>query len=225
MTSTSTSTHVHTDSQLQTAVVKELDWSAGIDSEHIGVAVTDAAVTLSGEVTSLPQRNAAVKAAMRVHGVIALVDDITIRTGGGHYDDAEIARAVNSALGHHAQLTDARVHATVHHQCVTLTGSVDWHFQREAARRTIESITGVVDVVDEITVRAVSARADAEDGIRAALERGARRDAARIEVTVDGHQATLRGPVQSWKERNQVVQAAWSARGITHVVDGLSITG
>lgn len=216
--------HAKTDHQIQTAVVKELDWSPGVESEHIGVAVTDGAVTLSGEVTSMPQRDAALKAAMRIHCVVALVDDIVVRSHENGYDDNDIARDVNTVLGGHVKLRDADVHAVVHERVVTLTGTVDWHFQREAARKSVESIAGVIDVVDEIAVRVASTQSDAEDSIRAALERGARHDAVRVEVTVDDHRVTLRGTVDSWKERNEAEQAAWSARGITHVVNELRIT-
>ena len=216
--------HAKTDHQIQTAVVKELDWSPGVGSEHIGVAVTDGAVTLSGEVTSMPQRDAALKAAMRIHCVVALVDDIVVRSDENGYDDNDIARDVTAVLGAHVKLRGADVHAVVHERAVTLTGTVDWHFQREAARKSVESIAGVIDVVDEIAVRIASTQSDAEDSIRAALERGARHDAVRVEVAVDDHRVTLRGTVDSWKERNEAEQAAWSARGITHVVNELRIT-
>ena len=217
-------TYPKTDQQIQTAVVKELDWSPGVESAHIGVAVTDGAVTLSGEVTTLPQRTAAVTAARRIHCVLALVDDIEVRPHDGHHDDAGIVRDVNAALGRHVQLSDALVRATVHQGTVTLEGTVDWHFQREAARRSIETIAGVVDVVDRMAVRVATTQSDAEDGIRAALERGARQDASRVRVSVVGHEVTLRGSVQSWKARTEAEQAAWSARGITSVQNDLDIT-
>jgi osmotically-inducible protein OsmY len=219
-----TSLYVKTDHQIQTAVVKELDWSPGVESEHIGVAVTDGAVTLSGEVTSMPQRDAAVKAAMRIHCVIALVDNIEVRSDGARHNDADIARDVNAALSRHTELREAHVHATVHEQTVTLTGTVDWHFQREAARKTVGSIAGVIDVVDEVAVRIATTQTHAEESIRAALERGARHDALRVKVAVQDHQVTLTGTVDSWKELNEAEQAAWSARGITHVVNRLTIT-
>ncbi len=219
-----TSTHVQTDHQIQTAVVKELDWSTGVRSEHIGVAVTDGAVTLSGEVTSLPQRNAAVKAARRIHCVRSLVDDIVVRPHDGRRDDAAVVRDANALLGRHVQLGDTDVLATVHKGTVTLEGTVDWQYQRKAARKSIETIGGVIDVIDQVAVRTATTQSDAEDGIRAALERGAREDAEHVEVTVSGHQVTLRGSVQSWKARTEAEQAAWSARGITDVVNELDIT-
>ena len=46
----------------------------------------------------------------------------------------------------------------------------------------------------------------------------------RVDVAVADHQVTLTGYVDSWKELNEAEQAAWSARGITHVVNELRIT-
>ena len=218
-----TTTHLKTDHQIQTAIVRQLDWSPDVESEHIGVAVTDRAVTLSGEVASLSEKDAAVRAALQIHCVAALVDDIEVRSGVGLVNDADIARAVDEALGLHVQLIDASITAVVHEQVVTLSGTVDWHFQREAARRAIETLPGVRDVIDGIAVRTVTTRDDTEAEILTALERGARDDAGRIEVSVVGHRATLRGPVHSWAERNRVEQAAWAARGVTDVVNNLNV--
>jgi osmotically-inducible protein OsmY len=212
-----------TDHQIQSAIVKELDWSPGVEAEHVGVAVTEGAVTLSGEVATLPERDAAVKAAMRIHCVSALVDEIVVKRQDGSHNDADVARAANAVLGHLVQLSGAPISATVHDQVVTLSGTVDWHYQREAARRAVESLGGVVDVLSDVAVRPTPVQSDAEDRIRDALLRGARRDARHVAVSVDGHLATLRGHVYSWKERREAELAAFSARGITDVHNELVV--
>ena len=117
-----TQNHAKTDHQIQSAVVKELDWSAGVESEHIGVSATDGAVTLSGEVATLPERDAAIEAAIRVHSVIALVDEIVVKRHDGGQNDADIARAATEVLSHQVQLAGAAVNATVHDHTITLTG-------------------------------------------------------------------------------------------------------
>jgi osmotically-inducible protein OsmY len=212
-----TTTHAKTDHQIQTAIVKELDRSSGVDSQNIGVGVTDGAVTLSGEVASIPERDAAIEAARRIHCVLALVDDIVVRRDDLNYNDADIARAANSRLGHLAQLPGAPVKAAVHGHSVTLTGCVDWHYQREAARVAVASLVGVSEVNVEVAIRPTPSRAETKDAIHAALARGARSEAHRIDVEIIGHMATLRGQARSWEERREVENAAWSAPGITDV--------
>ena len=176
-----TQNHAKTDHQVQSAVVKELDWSAGVESEHIGVAVTDGAVTLSGEVATLPERDAAYEAAIRVHSVVAVVDEIVVKRRDGGLNDADIARATTAVLGHQVQLAGAVVNASVHDHVITLTGSVDWHHQREAARSAVASLSGVVEVVNRIVLRETASAAGrrGNDPRRTCPRRTARRGACR----------------------------------------------
>lgn len=218
-----TQNHVRTDHQIQSAVVKELDWSAGVESEHIGVSATDGAVTLSGEVATLSERDAAIEAAIRVHCVIALVDGIVVKRHDGGQHDADIARAATEVLSHQVQLAGSAVNATVHDHTITLTGIVDWNYQREAARTAVASLSGVVEVVNRIALRATALAPDVEETIRAALVRSAQRNAEHIDLTVKGHLATLKGHVDSWKERREAELAVWSARGITDVHNDLVV--
>lgn len=75
-----TQTVRRSDSDIKSAVVDELGWTPSVDSTHVGVAVDDGAVTLSGEVGSYPEKLMATKAAQRVHGVTAIAQEITVRT-------------------------------------------------------------------------------------------------------------------------------------------------
>lgn len=57
------------DRDVQRAVSQELQWTPGLDDAAIGVAVTDGAVALSGEVNSYSERLTVKHAALRVRGV------------------------------------------------------------------------------------------------------------------------------------------------------------
>ena len=65
-----------TDSELQRDVLAELKWEPSVNAAHIGVAVKDGIVTLSGHVSSYPEMYAAERAAKRVYGVKAVVNEI-----------------------------------------------------------------------------------------------------------------------------------------------------
>lgn len=69
----------------------ELGWTPSVNSDCIGVAVTDSAVTLSGQVTSYPEKQAAISAALRVRGVTAVADEIVVQHAWGIRDDSDIA--------------------------------------------------------------------------------------------------------------------------------------
>ncbi|SDE50229.1 BON domain-containing protein [Ruegeria marina] len=57
-------------------LLSELQWEPRVSETEIGVAVRDGAVTLTGHVPSYLEKLAAVRAARRVSGVLAIADVI-----------------------------------------------------------------------------------------------------------------------------------------------------
>lgn len=207
-----------TDRGLQQAVIDELDWTPGVHPATIGVAVTGGVVTLAGEVASLPEKTIAEKAALRVEGVRTVANDLIVRgTVEASASDEEIARHVNDVLAWTTTLPTGAVTATVHDRVVILTGTVEWDYQRRAARKAVQDIQFVrfVDNRIELT-RRVSAR-DAGERIRNALRRDALIDAHNITVTVSDTVVRLTGTVRSFEERREAERAAWNSPHVEHV--------
>jgi peptidoglycan/xylan/chitin deacetylase (PgdA/CDA1 family) len=116
------------------------------------------------------------------------------------------------------------VRATVHHHVVTLTGTVNWHYQREAAHRAVAYLKGVSSVVNSIEIVPKASVANAKSAITAALVRNARLEAKNITVTaVAGGIVRLTGTVNSWTERRQAEHAAWAAQGVVGVDNQLRV--
>jgi osmotically-inducible protein OsmY len=213
-----------TDLQIQRAVVKRLDWSAEVRSEHIGVAVTDGAVTLAGEAVNCAEKAVAVTEATRVQGVLAVVDEIVLRSGVGTVNDADIARSAQSMLTQHPQLRDEPITATVADHVLRLHGDVQRRAQREAAERAAVAIAGVASVVNQITIRPAPTSAQTKAHIVAALAQGAEMEVAYLRVEIDGDVVTLQGSVHSWYERRAAERAARSAPGVSEVHNKLAVT-
>ena len=211
------------DRELKSAVVDELEWTPSVNSTHIGVTVTDGAVTLFGEVDSYPEKRLAEKAAERVRGVSAIAEDITVRSTWAPINDSDLAREAGEALRHSVDVPDS-IQVSVQDGAVTLSGAVTWQFERAAAGRAVRYVKGVGVIHSDITIRPGVVAADLTFAIRAALLRNAELEGENVTVvtTTDGS-VTLTGVVNSWSERRQAEHIAWAAPGVIRVTNLLTI--
>lgn len=219
----STATTTRTDHDIQASVQDELEWTPDVDAAGIGVAVEDGAVTLSGEVDDYAEKLAAKRAALRVRGVSAVVNDLTVHPKGATtVTETDIAKEVERALKWATNVPDT-VKAEITGHNVTLTGQVQWDFQRQAAKRAVRYLRGVYTVNNMITLTARPSATDAKERITNALVRNAQLDANHITVTVVGNKATLTGHVRSWAEKEQAGFAAWASPHVTDVANDLVV--
>lgn len=210
---------------LRQHVLDELDWEPKIDSGNIGVAVKDEIVTLSGHVPSYAQKRAAERAALRVAGVRGVANEIDVQLPAAHErTDSDLARAAVQALEWSTQVPDDTVKVKVENGWLTLDGTVDWNYQRKQAERAVRTLIGVRGVSNLIQVRPSAGPSDVHAKIKRALERRADEDAERITVTVKDNTVTLEGTVDSWADREEAEDAAWSAPGVTEVDNHLKVS-
>jgi len=211
------------DVELKSAVVEELGWTPSVDDTHVGVAVNDGAVALSGEVASYPEKLLAIHAAQRVRGVTAVAQDIVVRSAWGEAKDIDIAREAGEAL-ERAVDVPASVKVAVHGHVVTLSGAVNWQYQREAADRAFRYTKGVTGVFNLLEIRPAAMASGCKAAITSALVRNARLESKHITVTTDdAGSATVEGTVGSWAESRQAEHACWAAPGVTGVINNLRI--
>lgn len=213
-----------TDSPLKHDVQAELEWEPSIDHAHIGVAVTAGVVTLTGQVSNYAQKLAAEKAVHRVAGVHALAEEIKVRYPGDRKtSDTEIAKRIRDIFDWDVTIPADEIDVKVEQGWVTLTGTVHWHYQSEAARKAAGKIHGVLGVYNMLTFRQAPTASDVRERIVAAFKRNADLDAAAITVATDGGTVTLDGTVHNWRERRIAEQAAWAAPGVVRIDDKLAI--
>lgn len=213
-----------TDSEIRKDVLSELQWDPLIPETKVGVTVNEGVVTLSGHVDTYAEKVAAKRAAERVSGVKALAIEIDVIPVGDHQrSDTEIALAAEHALSWNTSVPQDRVKVTVEQGWVTLTGDLDWNFQRRAVERLVRPLKGVVGVTDNIRLKTLPVPLKLRERIQDALTRQVMREARRIEVVVEGSEVTLRGQVHSWAERNAAEGASWSAPGVTRVNNQLLV--
>jgi osmotically-inducible protein OsmY len=212
-----------TDTQLRQDVLDELEWEPSIDANQIGVAVHNGVVTLTGAVPSYTERLAAERAAGRVSGVRAIAEEIEVKLpSSSQRNDTEIAEAVVNALKWNP-LVKQPIKVRVEDGVVTLTGDVDWNYQRDSAKHAVENLTGVRRIVNLIKLHARPSVAGVKEKIEKAFERAANLDAAQIQVETHDGEVTLKGKVRSWIETRDAENAAWAAPGVTKVNNQLKV--
>ncbi|MET0821932.1 MAG: BON domain-containing protein [Aeromicrobium sp.] len=221
----STSTTTEQDHEIQVAVEHAIGWAPEIDPSRIGVAVHGGVVTLTGQVTSYPQKVAAGKTALRTRSVGAVANDITVHFPGDKPSDAEIVAAARSSLDNTSSVPSALVKVEVRDRFIILTGEVQWNYQREAARKAVTHLTGVHGIDNRITLtkRPVANAAETAAMIRKAITRHAALDASKIHVTASRGTVELTGRVSSWSEKHQAELAAWASPHVDHVHNKITI--
>ncbi|MEI9941914.1 MAG: BON domain-containing protein [Pseudomonadota bacterium] len=214
-----------TDREIDEAVLSELEWDTRVDARAIEVQAERGRVNLRGKVGSWAERLAAQEAAHRVGGVREVINRIEVElTPEARRSDAQLARAVQSALDSDVLVPQAVVHSSASGGQVILEGQVDFCSQRDDAERVVRNIRGVRRVLNQILVRPTVGDAyEVQKSIEAALERRGERRAPRIDLDVHDGKVILAGVVHSWAERQSVIAAVKGTRGVRSVDDRLSI--
>lgn len=215
---------MRSDIEIKKDVEAELMWSPDLDETDIAIKVKTGEVTLSGYARNYFEKYQAETAVKRVKGVAAVANDIEVRSLADAPTDPEIARAAVAALKFELPLIwQNNLQAVVQKGRVTLEGAVEWHYQRERAESAVRRLDGVVSVFNSIRVEPKIAPQDIKHRIEDAFRRIAQVDAGQIKVDAHGSDVTLRGEVRSWAERDQAQQTAWSAPGVSRVLNELTV--
>ncbi len=213
-----------TDLELKKAVESELNFEPSINAAEIGVAAKDGIITLSGNVPSYWEKMAAERAAARVSGVKAVVNEVEVHLpGSSERTDEDIARAAVNALQWNVLIPIDRIKVKVSKGWVTLEGMVDWQFQKTAAEKAVRKLIGVKGVIDLIELKPSISKGEVKAAIEGALKRLAEIDANKIKVETEDGKVVLSGTVRSWFEREEAERAAWAAPGVRTVEDRIAV--
>jgi len=215
-----------TDADITADVLAELAWDPAVTLADLDVDTSNGYVTLAGTAATFGIKYAAELGAYRIAGVRDVTNDITVNPSAlGLRSDDAIRTDVLAALTLDTTVPLDRVGVAVDKGIVTLTGSLDYFYQRQAARDDAMQIAGVIDVVDLIIVQYPGmVAADVESGIAQAFARNAELADDDVTVTVDNGTVTLGGTVRTWSEYDEAEAAAWRAPGISQVVNSILVT-
>ena len=211
------------DIQLKQAVLDELAWEPSINAAHIGVTANNGVVTLMGHVDAYAEKVAAEAAVGRVKGVKALAEKIEVKLPSlSKRGDDDIAAAAVNRLVWDSSIPKDAVKVKVQDGWVTLSGQVEWFFQKEAAAVEIRGLMGVTGVSNQISVKTRPNVGDISEGIRHALHRSWYDD-NNVKVTARDGKVELTGTVHTWSDRQMADLTAWAAPGATSVQNDISV--
>src|SRR5260370_35513041 len=163
-----------TDLELKKNVEIELNYEPSVNPAEIGVAVKDGIVTLSGRIQRYWEKVAAERAAARVEGLKAVVNELTVRLPySSERTDEDIAQAALNTLKWSVLIPADRIKIKVSKGWVTLEGNVDWQFQKTAAENAVRQLYGVEVVTNLLEVKARAGKAEVKAEIESALQRSA----------------------------------------------------
>lgn len=171
-------------------------------------------VTLTGKVSHLRAKQSAGNVARNTTGVWKVNNNLKVRYDEDEPSADEIVDSVQEALKHNPYVSRhaLRVHCRNAH--VSLYGVVDSEFEKRAAGWTAGGQKGVVHVNNYLAVPKVweqkpdaEIKADIEEKLKFTLQ-GA---ADKIDVTVKGGVAILRGEVDTWRQWQRVMTKSLEA--------------
>jgi osmotically-inducible protein OsmY len=212
------------DKELRQDIIAELDFEPSIESADIGVAVRNGVVTLTGHVPTYAQRTMAEDVVRRVRGVKGIAQEIEVRPFGAlSAADDDIARRVLKTLKWNSTLPKNAIQVKVQDGWVTLTGKVEWQYQKQNAADAIQGLAGILGVINNIDVTPHASVSDVKKCIEDALKRQAEIHAKDIGVQVVAGKVILEGVVTGLAEKVAIERAAWSAPGVHWVEDGIVV--
>ena len=214
-----------TDGALYTNVMEKLRFEPGVDESNITVAIKgDGIVVLGGKVESYSEKYLAERAVEKIETVKGIANELEIKlTPSYKRDDADIVKAALNALKWTFLVPHEKIKIAVDKGHLTLSGDLEYNYQREKAVEAVEGLYGVMSVVNHITVKPTVSPFQVKEKIIKEFERNARIDASNIRVEVEGNKVILKGSVKNFDEDKEARTAAWSVPGVGNVVDELKV--
>lgn len=211
------------DTQIEDDVVNELRWNPSVQDLDLIVKCDEGIITLRGNVPHFYDKTLAEEIALGVGGVKAVANEIEVVLMGEYRkNDSDIAKAALEAIEWNYAVPK-NIKFSVTDGVITLSGEVEWDYQRLAAKNVVKQLMGVSGVNNNITITPKAQSKDVKALIENALKRSAEVEGRKINVEVKGENITLTGKVHSFWEVMDAVLAAWNAPGVRNVDNKLRI--
>ena len=211
---------------LYTNVMEKLRFEPNINESNITIAIKgDGIVVLDGKVKSYTEKRLAEEAVKKIETVKGVANELEVDFSTSYKrDDAEIVKVALNTLKWTFLVPDEQIKIAVEKGHLTLTGDVEYNYQKERAQSAVQDLYGITFITNNIKVKPSVTPFEVKEKIIKEFERNARIDANNVRVEVDGGKVTLKGKVKNFDEDREARTAAWSVPGVNSVTDQLEIS-
>lgn len=144
------------DTDIARAVRRTLEWDVFVPDARIRSTVTDAWVTLEGDVDFATQRQDAEKVVSNLKGVRGVSN--RIKVDPPKFSAEDVRATIKAALERHAQREAERVELEVVDGRVKVAGNVHSWLERQAVIAAVTSTPGVCSVEDRLQIKPYAAQ-------------------------------------------------------------------
>lgn len=213
-----------TDEGVKKTIEAVLLMDGRVDHRNIRVHVNQGHVTLIGTVPHLYHKKIAAEDAQNTVGVIWLTNELAVMS---RREDSALLADVSFNLDTDVTLARFQIEVEVERGVVNLSGVVHRTYQKRHAREVVERVHGVLAVVNNIEVQFAAEHADFS--IRERVERRLARNVItnpideEITVEVAEGVVTLKGAVDTLKQRHEAEVVAKTTSGVLNVTNELRV--
>jgi len=156
----------HSDAWLGTKVKTALLFHRNVRATKTDVNVRDGVVILSGEASSLAQKELTTEYARDVEGVKEVKNEMTIaknpatpsQTAGEKIDDASITAQVKGSLLSHRSTSAVSTKVSTTDGIVTVSGTAKNAAEKDLVTKLVNDINGVKSVVNNMTIEGIASK-------------------------------------------------------------------
>jgi len=215
------------DETIKKEVVDQLYWDNRVDADDVTVHVDNGVVTLKGAVPTHGARSSAVTDTWMIDSVTSVEDQIHVELAPTVEipTDAEIRNNIQNILSWNTDIDVMDIDVSVEGGVVTLEGTVDEYWKKWKAVELVSDVSGVIDVLDEMTVVSTGSFIDKDiaETINNALDRNLYIDAEDITVEVEHGKVTLTGVVPTNFVRSKAGDITSYTAGVIDVHNNLVV--
>lgn len=221
-----------TDRKIEDAAKASYNYRTVLE-DHVKVKASDGIVTLTGTVEDKDDKALAADTVENLPGVVAVKNEITVKSSYPEHSDAWIAFKIRSRLLVKSNVSATNTKVAVENGHVTLTGTADNLAQKDLTGVYAKEIEWVKSVKNDIVIKAAPASgetigetiddASITSQVKYALLSHKATSALKTKVTTNDGVIVITGEASSDAEKALVTKLAQDVRGVKSVTNEMSV--